>query len=224
MKKTRNCTIILLFSFVLLTISCQEEERELIDPTLDNTIPQGSQLAQLMRGIVTHDGSFDDLVDGGNCYSINFPYTILRNGIDEIVIDQISDYDLLSESDIIQIQFPITITKDDHIEEMIESDSELEVLANSCELQDEDIECIDFVYPFRFATYNSSNNIINTVEVIHDAQVYGFMDDLDETTLVAINYPLRLLLSDGTSIEVTHNNELLSEILTFETSCDENDG
>ncbi|WP_211060810.1 hypothetical protein [Aquimarina sp. MMG015] len=224
MEKIRNCIILMLISFTVLMISCQEEERELIDPELDNVIHQDSQLAGLMRSIVTHDGSFDDLVDGGNCYSINLPYSIILNGADEIIINQISDYDLFTETDNIQIQFPITITQHNYIEEIIENESQLQMLANSCELQDDDIECIDFVYPFRFATYNTANNILNTIEVIHDAQVYGFMDDLDENTLVAINYPLRLSLSDGTSIEVMHNDQLVSEILTFEASCDENDG
>ncbi|WP_298318591.1 hypothetical protein [uncultured Aquimarina sp.] len=224
MKKLRYCIVGVFISCAFFMISCQEEERELIDPTLDNTIPKDSQLARLMRNIVTHDGSYDDLVDGGNCYSINLPYSIIRNMTEEIVIDQIEDYNRLNQSDDIKIQFPITVTRDNHLEEIIENDIELQLLANSCELQDDDIECVDFVYPFRFATFNSNNSVINTVEVLHDAQVFGFMENLDENTLVAINYPIRLLLSNGEYLDATHNDELLSRILAFETSCEENDG
>ncbi|AXT53010.1 hypothetical protein D1818_20080 [Aquimarina sp. BL5] len=224
MKKLRYCIVGVFISCAFFMISCQEEERELIDPTLDNTIPKDSQLARLMRNIVTHDGSYDDLVDGGNCYSINLPYSIIRNMTEEIVIDQIGDYNRLNQSDDIKIQFPITVTRDNHVEEIIENDIELQLLANSCELQDDDIECVDFVYPFRFATFNSNNNVINTLEVLHDAQVFGFMENLDENTLVAINYPIRLLLSNGEYLDATHNDELLSRILAFETSCEENDG
>ncbi|WP_299216011.1 hypothetical protein [uncultured Aquimarina sp.] len=224
MKKLRYCIVGVFVSCTFFMISCQEEEREFIDSTLDNTIPKDSQLAKLMRNIVTHDGSYDDLVDGGNCYSINLPYSIIRNTTEEIVIDQIEDYNQLNQSDDIKIQFPITVTRDNHVEEIIENDIELQLLANSCEVQDDDIECVDFVYPFRFATFNSNNNIIRTVKVVHDAQVFGFMENLDENTLVAINYPIRLLLSNGEYLDATHNDELLSRILAFETSCEENDG
>ncbi|WP_299246762.1 hypothetical protein [uncultured Aquimarina sp.] len=224
MEKLRYCVVGVLISCAFFMNSCQEEERELIDSTIDNTIPKDSQLAKLMRNIVTHDGSYDDLVDGGNCYSINLPYSIIRNITEEIVIDQIEDYNQLSQSDDIKIQFPIIITKDNHEEEIIENDIELQSLANSCEVDDDDIECVDFVYPFRFATYNSNSNRIGTIEVLHDAQVFGFMENLNESTLVAINYPIRLLLSNGEHLDATHNDELLSRILAFETSCEENDG
>ncbi|MHA7058556.1 hypothetical protein ACWGOQ_0015135 [Aquimarina sp. M1] len=212
-----------ILSCMIFMISCQQEEREFIDPTLDNTIPKNSQLAELMKNIVTHDGSYDDVVDGGNCYSINLPYTIILNATETISIDRIEDYDQLQQSDNIQIQYPVTITHDNHVEEIIEDDLTLQSLANSCVVQDDDIECVDFVYPMVFATFNSNNNIINTIEVIHDAQVFGFMENLEENTAVAINYPVNLLLSDGTLLETRHNEELLSGILAFETSCEEND-
>ncbi|WP_299440208.1 hypothetical protein [uncultured Aquimarina sp.] len=224
MKKTRYGMIRVFIMCSFFMVSCQQEEREVINPNDDNTIPKNSQLAQLMKNIVTHDGSYDDLVDGGNCYSINLPYTIVLNMTDELVIDQLDDYDRLSQSDDIQIQFPVTVTLDNHVEEIIENETELQSLADSCEIMDDDIECVDFVYPFRFATYDANSNIINTTEVIHDAQVYGFMENLNENTVVAINYPIRVLINNGEYFEIRHNDELLSRILTFETSCEENDG
>ncbi|MFD2565078.1 hypothetical protein [Aquimarina rubra] len=224
MEKIRFYMFRVIMSVMFLMISCQEEERELIDPTLDNTIAKDSQLAELMRNIVTHDGSYDDIVDGGNCYSINLPYTITRNSTEVIIINQIEDYNQLNQSDDIQIQFPVTITRDNHAEEIIDNDIELQLIADSCMVQDDDIECVDFVYPIVFATFNSSNNVINTVEVLHDAQVFGFMENLDENTVVSINYPIALRISTGELLDAGHNEELLSRILAFETSCEENDG
>lgn len=223
MSDLRKCFLMIMSCCFLLTFSCQEEEQEIIDPTIDNTIPQSSQLAGLMRNIVTHDGSFDDIVDGGNCFSINFPYTISINS-EPLVINKIEDYDQLKETDNIQIQFPITITRDDHVSEIIENDVALKNLADTCKIEDEDIECVDFVYPFRFAIFDSNNNIISTTEVLHDAQVFGFMEDLNENTVVAINYPIQLLLSNGEFLFVEHNTDLLAGILDFRASCDENDG
>ncbi|WP_378177687.1 hypothetical protein [Aquimarina sp. SS2-1] len=224
MKQIRIYITTAIASVLLLFASCQQEEREVIDPTLDNTIPKNSELAVLMKNIVTHDGSYDDIVDKGHCYSINLPYVILRNGIDPIIISQIEDYDQLQQSDNIQIQFPVIVTRDDHTEEFIANDEELQSLASSCQIQDDDIECIDFVYPITFSTFNSNNNNIGTVEVLHDAQVFSFMENLNENTVVAIKYPINLRLSDGEFVSAGHNEELVSRILAFETSCDENDG
>lgn len=220
----RKSCLIVLFScgLLLVLVSCQEEEQEVIDPNIDNTIPQNSRLAGLMRNIVTHDGSYDDLVDGGNCFSINLPYAITLN-TQLLIIDSIEDYNLLSDSDNIQIQFPIMITRADHMVETIENQNDLESLANTCEIQDADIECVDFVYPFVFATFDANNNIIGTTEMFHDAQVFGFMGGLNENTVVSINYPIQLLLSNGEFLEVAHNTDLLSGIEAFEQSCEEND-
>lgn len=225
MGALRKSFLIALFNFMLLIVlmSCQKEEQEVIDPNIDNTIPQNSRLAGLMRNIVTHDGSYDDIVDGGNCFSINLPYSITRNA-QLLIIDSIEDYELLNDSDNIQIQFPIMITKADHVVEIIENQDDLNTLANTCEIHDEDIECVDFVYPFIFATFDSNNNIIDTTEMLHDAQVFGFMGSLNVNTVVSINYPIQLLLSNGEFLEVMHNTDLLSGIEAFEQSCEENDG
>ncbi|MDH7444727.1 hypothetical protein [Aquimarina sp. 2201CG14-23] len=215
---------VVMIGFVFFMISCQKEERQLIDPNIDTTIPKDSQLADLMRSIVIHDGSYDDVVDGGNCYSINLPYSIIRNSTEEIEINQISDYNQLNTSDNIQIQFPITITKSDHTEEIVEDLNALQSLAIGCDMDDPDIECIDFVYPLRFLTFNFDINVFETTEVIHDAEVFVFMENLEESTVVSIDFPIRLLLHNGESVEATHNDELLSRIISFANSCDENDG
>ncbi len=219
----RKCFLTILFGCGLVLISCQEEEQEIIDPTIDNTIPQNSRLAGLMRNIVTHDGSYDDVVDGGNCFSINLPYTIILN-TQPTIIDSIEDYNQFSSSDDIEIQFPIKITTANHVVETIENKNDLNALANTCEIQDEDIECVDFVYPFVFATFDSGSNILGTTEVFHDAEVFGFMGSLNDNTVVSINYPIQLLLSNGEFLEVAHNTDLLSGIEAFEQSCEENDG
>ncbi len=223
MNKRLHYCLSIFFSSVLLMISCQQEEREVIDPTLDTTISKDSQLAQLMKNVVTHDGSYDNLVDGSNCFSINLPYTIILNSTDQITIDHVSDYSQLSQSDTIEIQFPIIITRDNYEEEFVEDISELQSLADGCELTDDDIECVDFVYPFRFQTFDPDTNNMNTTEVAHDAQVFEFMNNIDQNTAVSISYPIQLILSNGEHLDAGHNEELVAGILSFEMSCDEND-
>lgn len=212
----------MLVSYIFLLISCQKEERELIDPSLDETISQDSRLSGLMKNVVTHDGSFDDLIDKGNCYSINVPYFIVLNG-EALEINSKDDYNKINESDVIEIQFPIRITTHEYKEEFIETIIALEVLASSCKAEDDDIECIDFVYPFSVSTFNANTNVLSTVEVFHDAQVFEFMNTIDIHTVMSINYPIQLLLHNGEHATAGHNEELLSSILDFVASCDEND-
>ncbi len=203
-------------------ISCQEEESETIAPTIDNTIPRDSQLAGLMKNVVIHDGSFDNIVDNGNCLSINLPYNILLNG-EPLVIDDITDYTFISETDVVEIQFPITITLFDYQELVIENKPQLDILVTSCEIDDVDIECIDFVYPIVFSTFDSRTNQFDTLSVVHDSEMFKFMTDLDSETLISINYPINLTLHNGQNTEALHNNDLLSAIVSVVSACDEDD-
>ncbi len=215
----------ILYFFIIIggmLISCQEEEREFIDPNEDNTIPRNSQLASLMKNVVTHDGSFDDVVDKGNCFSINLPYTIVLND-KEFEIKQILDYQEITDTDQIEIKFPITITTSNHIEEKVQSDDELKTFIDSCTTNDDDIECIDFVYPILLSTFNSNSNQLNTIEVVHDSQLFTLMNATDAEVSMSIQYPIDLRLHDGSDTDVNHNTDLMNKILEVASSCDEND-
>ena len=202
--------------------SCQEEERERIGSEAGNTIPKDSQLANLMRNVVTHDGSFDDVVDSGNCFSINLPYTLLLNE-KEFTVNSIEDYQSITVNDKIEIQFPIIITLHNYTEVIVTKYADLVVLGNTCKIDDDDIECIDFVYPIVLSTFNSGTNRLQTLEVGHDAQLFGFMRDLGENTSMSIQYPISLLLHNGQNAGARHNTDLLNIILEVAFRCDEND-
>ncbi len=207
---------------MILFVSCQEEEEVVIDPTIDNTILRGSQLESLMKKVVIHDGSFDDVVDGGNCFSINLPYTILQNG-EEHLINELSDYQGLFDTDIIEIQFPITITLFDHSEEIVNTTSNLVDFANMCQVNDDDIECVDFLYPIRLSTFDSRSNTFSSLDIGHDSGMFEFMSNVDENTSVSINYPINLQLHNGQKVGAQHNSDLLKIILDVVSVCDEND-
>ncbi|MEW7292363.1 hypothetical protein [Aquimarina sp. 2304DJ70-9] len=219
----KNWNLYFFVSIMILLASCQEEEREFIDPNVDNTVPRNSQLASLMKNVVTHDGSFDDIVDRGNCFSINLPYTILLNG-DEFVINDVVDYQGFLNTDVIEISFPVTITQSDHVEKIVENNAELEVFRGLCKTEDDDIECIDFVYPMSISTFDSNSNQLNTIEIGHDSQMFNFMSNVRDNISVSINYPINLVLHNGENVGAQHNSELLSKILDAAPECDENDG
>ncbi len=207
---------------ILLLASCQKEEREFIDPNIDNTIPRNSQLTDLMKNVVTHDGSFDDVIDKGHCFSVNYPYVISLNG-QNVEVTEGFNYERISATDVIAIQFPITITRADHTEKIIESEITLEQVGRDCKADDDDIECIDFVYPIMISTFNNNTNRLNTIEVGHDSQMFTFMKEVDNTVSVSVNYPINLLLHNGQGVVARHNTELLSNITEAASSCNEND-
>jgi heat shock protein HslJ len=82
------------------------------------------------------------------------------------------------------------------------------------------IDCIDFVYPITFFIYNGNQEQTGTERVTNDNELFAFLSGLDEDTTVAINYPISVVLKDGTIVEVTDNAQLLALI----SECEANDG
>ncbi len=211
-------------SLFVLCIACQEEKTESIVPDDENTsIPKDSELAALVKNVTTHDGSFDDIVDKSYCFSIKLPYSIFQNGR-ILRIDKEEDYTNLSTSDKIEIQFPVTITLSDYREIVIQDANELSALSSSCRQgEDNDIECIDFIYPIQVSTFNINTNRLVTEEVVHDSVLFQIINTLNSNLIVSVNYPVDLLLHNGEKVEVLHNTELTNAILDVISACNEND-
>src|SRR5690606_11688131 len=109
------------------------------------------------------------------------------------------------DDDVVEIQCPITIILSDYSQINIDSYAQLEEFAQECfgeNEDDDDIECIDFVYPFTISVYNADFQVIDTVTIETDAQLFSFIGNLQGGVLASINFPVNLLLADGTTIEV----------------------
>lgn len=206
---------------VVLAFSCQEEERISIVPPEDG-VSKDSELVMSMQKVAMHDGSYDDMVDGSNCLSINLPYRMLVNGL-ERDIDEIRDYDMISIQDEIQLLYPINITDYQHITTLVSNNMQLQSLSAKCQTEDDDIECIDFMYPIKLAIFDKDTNIMTTQELGHDLQLFTFMNALGQNSLISINYPIQLKRYDLSNILANHNSELLQEIQNVITDCDEDD-
>ena len=225
----------LLFAFfVLITFyACQDEVTEVTEPTEEENIEAGSSLALRIQNTTSNDGSPDNIIDGANCLSINLPVTVVVNGL-EIIIDSEEDYEVIEaifdefdgDDDSLEIVFPITIILNDYTEITIESYDELEEFIDECSGEnelDDDIECIDFVYPFTVSIFNTDFQVIDTITIESDSQLYAFIDELDGSLLAGINYPVNMELFDGTIIQVNNNTELLNAIENADDTCDEDD-
>jgi len=231
-KALRNFLFLPLFTLILFT-SCQNEVSDIIETNTEETFVAESVLAQSMLRTATLDGSFDNIIDSANCISVNLPVTVIVNGI-TITIEAVEDYEVIEEifdefdndNDHIEIVFPITIILNDYTEIVINNYDELHAFVEEClgeNEDDDDIECIDFKYPISVSIFNSNFDFIETVQINDDEELYEFIEELEAGVFASINFPVTMILADGSEIEVNNNDELLAAIEAAEDACDEDD-
>lgn len=232
----RNFTQILKYLGLVVAVlfmgACQEEFEVVDDGSEEETLAADSSTASLIINTAANDGSFDNIVDGASCFAVNFPYTVEVNGL-EITIDSIEDLRLIEEifdsidvdDDILEIIFPITITLADYSQIVVENAEQLRELAAECIEggDDADIECIDFVYPLTFFTFDLDNQQTGTVVVNNDEELRRFLDEREDNDLISLEYPVSLIKADGTTVTVNSNAELAMALEAAREECDEDD-
>jgi len=223
----------LLIIIMLLFTSCRTEETEIIETPTDEQLKANSAVANLMKNIATNDGSFDNIIDNSNCFNVILPITVVANGTevdvnspqDFIVIEAIFD-EFDNDIDILQIQFPITVILTDYSEVILNSIAELNALSITCNGENEidiDIECIDFQYPISATIFNTDNEIIDTIIINNDNDLYNFIININVNDIVSIDFPITMILPDGSTITITNFIELENTIDTYKDTCDEDD-
>ncbi|SHG91789.1 hypothetical protein [Flagellimonas flava] len=233
MKKLINNLLYAGLALMALTFTaCQEEFEEVTGGTENETIQADSSTAQLIEKTSSNDGSFDNIVDSASCIALKFPYTVEVNGV-MVTIDSKEDLhtieDIFDEvdvdEDILEIIFPITITLADFTEVVIENVEALRELAAQCKEggDDDDIECIDFVYPITLYTFDINNQQTGQVTVESDEDMRKFFDGLEDNDLVSIEFPVTLKKFDGTEVVVDSNAELARALELAADECDEDD-
>ncbi|WP_190809843.1 hypothetical protein [Flagellimonas sp. S3867] len=222
-----------LLALFLLVASCREEESVLIEGPQEDTLKSNSTVAGLLQNTATKDGSHDNIIDNASCISVQFPVTVTANGI-EIIVDSDADLDDIEDvfdefdddDDILEIAFPITITLADFSEVVIANADEFESFVDDCVGEnefDDDIECADIKYPVTASVFNSSNEIIDTITISNDETLYKFIDDLDEDDVVSVNFPITVILFDGTEVQALDLDALENILEDARDDCDEDD-
>lgn len=231
--KTLKSFLILVLAISINLVSCRTEDDISIDPPIEESIKTNPAVASLMKRTATKDGSSDNIIDQANCLTVQLPITVTVNGIEleinnEEEFEDIEDiFDLFDEDvNSIIITYPITVILSDFSEVVVNSNSELTSLAANCigeNEYDDDIECIDFQYPISASIFNENNDLINTISINNDEEMYNFIDDLDDYAAVTINFPITVLIADGTTQTVNNIQELEQVIENADDSCDEDD-
>lgn len=233
MRKFFNYTAYAILLAVAINLtSCQAEDPYILEINEEQTLMAGSSTINLMKLMVSNDGSYDNIIDGSSCFDISFPYTVAVNGV-EITIHSEQDLEVIEElfdaveddDDILDIIFPITITMSDYSEIVINGVNDLKEIASQCIEggNDDDIECIDVIYPVTLFTYNTDRQETGSVVVNSDKDMRRFFTGLNATDLVSIEFPVMFEKQDGTKVTVNSNSELATAINDAKDSCDEDD-
>lgn len=217
---------VLLITISLFTVSCQKEKTVVRNPPPEQTIDAGSNLVNLMREMAENDGTVDNIIDETSCSSIQFPFTVIAGGI-EVTIDSIEDLLIIQQlfddanGDIdIEILFPITIVLPDYSTIVIENQEAFDLFIASCDPSPN--ECVDFVYPISFSVFNLEFELIDTVVIENDFELFFFLQDLNDNSgnIVSLNFPVSLNYDNGTTIEVNTNIELATAIEAGPENCE----
>ena len=233
MKKIFNYAMyVSLLTIALSFTACQDEFEEINTGEEPTAITANSSTADLIQRTSSNDGSCDNIVDGTSCFEINFPYTVEVNGLvltieSEDDLDQIEEiFDSIEDDEnLLDIIFPITVTAGDFSEITINGLEDLRELAAECKEggDDDDIECIDFVYPITLFTFNVNLEQTSSVVVESDRDLRLFFKDLGDDNLINFDFPISLKLYDETIISVANNEELATAIENAKDMCDEDD-
>ncbi|SNR15725.1 hypothetical protein [Tenacibaculum jejuense] len=223
------------FFMIIMMSSCQKEVIE-ISSAQDNETTKltvNSTLTTLITDTVSNDGSIDNIIDKANCLEIKLPVFVVVNGTG-VEINSIEDYQVIEEIfdrfnddiDKIDIEYPIRVVTNEFAEILIDNENEFKELVNSCKGEnekDDDIECIDFMYPISISVFNTDFDIVDTKTINNDENLFSFLKNLNASTIASIKFPIRLVKADGTIISVNNNQELENAIIQAADSCDEDD-
>lgn len=224
--------VIMLLILLSAFTGCQQEADEVTLPEPKEAFSASSNAATLLKKVTLRDGSSDNILDSGSCVTIMFPVTVTVNGGDFVITssDELKQIErMLEESegddDEIDLHYPITITLSDYTSVVINDEDELEEYTDECSEGgfDDDIECIDFVYPVKLTRYNTDTQVSDVLTVQTDGQLYNLIKSLEDDDLVSFVFPVAL--EDNNGARFTANNvEQLEEVMeNAEDTCDEDD-
>ena len=226
-------TLFFLSFFFFCFISCQNEINKLIQPLQNEVLNSSSQVTLLVKNTVTNDGSKDNIIDNASCITVKLPVNVIANEI-ETVVNVEEDYNAVeaifdafsNDVDSLQIIFPIVIILNDFSEITIYNYDDLNEYSENCNgdnEHDDDIECLDFVYPIYLSVFNSDSQITQTVTIESDEHFYNAIEDIEDSQIIEIQFPITTILYDGTEKVINDMSTLKNTIEEADEMCDEDD-
>jgi len=229
-QKPKNIEQILMTIMAIVTlIACQKEYTTIKEPDTNTTIKANDNIADLIAKIALKDGSYDNIIDKCSETNIKYPYTIK---IDDEHIKVNSSEDVkniklnhFANRDQIEINYPITISRSDYTETTITNAEELQKIQEqyNTNLTDDDIECIDFIYPIEINTYNKKYHKTKRVIAKSDYDMHKIFKNIKDL-VIEMDYPITVETQDKKRINIKSNTKLENKIEEeIDTNKDEND-
>ena len=223
-----NRLFVLLSTVSFVLSSCQSEINQEAH-SINSTISKTSPLTTYIQRIALLDTSNDDSVDGTDCYTIKFPYTITLND-KEIALNSVIDYQLVElnkntftiDDDIVHLHFPLTVVFSDYSEKIVSSQEDYENLKKACLAKSQDllkIKCVKINYPIVINSYNGSNQIASSSTITDDSNLFSFINKLPESQFIAIVYPINVSETNGNAILIADNFQFEDEIKKVLDNC-----
>lgn len=227
MKIKKN--ILMLIAIFGLLVSCQKEESQFIDDSNEDTVTANSVTTTLLTRVSQNPGSWDDLIDDSPCAALVYPVTVIANG-QEIILQSVADIAQVAavfdqfpnDNDVLEIVFPITVQLWDYTLVTVNNQSDLQDIIDTCASNPEannEITCIDFVYPLTIFTYNTQQEQTGTVTITNNQDLLLFLLSLDENTLYSIDFPISVIVN-GETQQVNSTQELQNLIEQCDSSDD----
>lgn len=220
--------LLIALTALLLFTGCQDEFIEIEELDKQVTISASDSVAGLILKTARKDGSFDNIIDKCSEISIKFPYSITVKG-ERVNIISIEDIEELKQEyyhfrNAIIINYPVTVSFSDYSEVVLSNPGELHVIQNQYneDLDDDDIECIDFIYPIEISIYNTEFQHYDFVVAANDEDIHDVFSDIDDL-IVEIKYPFLMRTLDGDTLVVNNTQQLENGIIRAMDDCDEDD-
>lgn len=232
MRTVNRISFWLVHLVLLLTVSCREEVVEVQLPSADEAIEPGGELESLLIRTALLDGSDDNILDNASCLSINLPVNIRLDGASRFLSTQQDILELeqvfentLRRRDAIELVYPIDVTSSTYEVIRVQNFQELNQLSKGCQErgQDDDIECVDVVYPVTFSIYDQTNQLTSQISISNDKALFRLLSRRGSDTLLSLNYPVQLNDKDGLVRNVSGNAELTNTLKQGEQGCEEED-
>ncbi|MFG6686417.1 hypothetical protein ACGK9U_07540 [Mariniflexile sp. HNIBRBA6329] len=221
MKNLKLITSLVLTALLTFT-SCQDE----IDSENGqnpNTNNSESKTASNLERTSMYDGSFDDFLDGTSCSSILLPVVATVNGQQVSIISQ-ADYQLVlnilgqftNDSDTVTLQFPFSVRLSNYTEVVVANQGEYDAIIDACETAEntgkDAISCLDIDFPITILTYSLNLEQTGSLVIQSEQQLYAYMNNMDNTELFSVKYPITATLSNNSTVTLTSDLDLQASI------------
>ena len=201
--------VILFMTFSLIIVSCSNEK---VDETTPEAEVEEGVSQELMSNLfdsarsATSTNQESDYVEEGECFVINYPYSVSDG---EISTTFNSDDDLFAFLETLDyesnfyIEVPFDVTFADGSQLTINTYEEFEIILDDCysdydyddNYDDYEDECFELNYPLTAVDYEGNQVTVNSEQDLYNFEFAGFV------------YPIYVTLTDGSQVSVNSPEE-----------------